>query len=89
MFSLAVQRSRLPKDVFKKLQNTLEQRRGAGPLDSPTRWRMAMKEWALENGATHFTHVFQPLTGSTAEKHDSFFDPTDDGTSLAEFSGRS
>ena len=46
-----------------------------------------MKEWALENGATHFTHVFQPLTGLTAEKHDSFFNPTDDGTSLAEFSG--
>ena len=46
-----------------------------------------MKEWALENGATHFTHVFQPLTGLTAEKHDSFFDPTGDGTALAEFSG--
>ena len=47
-----------------------------------------MKEWALERGATHYTHMFQPLTGSTAEKHDSFFGPDDDGTSLAEFSGK-
>ena len=47
-----------------------------------------MKDWALENGATHFTHMFQPLTGSTAEKHDSFFGPSGDGTAIAEFSGK-
>ena len=47
-----------------------------------------MKEWALENGATHYTHMFQPLTGSTAEKHDSFFGPAGDGTAIAEFSGK-
>ena len=47
-----------------------------------------MKEWALENGATHYTHVFQPLTGLTAEKHDSFFGPAGDGVALAEFSGK-
>ncbi len=86
VFSLAVQRSRLPKDVFKKLQNTLERGEALAPSTADS-VAMAMKEWALENGATHFTHVFQPLTGLTAEKHDSFFNPTDDGTSLAEFSG--
>ena len=48
----------------------------------------AMKEWALENGATHYTHWFQPLTGSTAEKHDSFYGPAGDGTAIAEFSGK-
>ena len=47
-----------------------------------------MKDWALENGATHYTHWFQPLTGSTAEKHDSFYGPTGEGTALAEFSGK-
>src|SRR6185312_13212877 len=49
---------------------------------------LAMKEWALEKGATHYTHVFQPLTGLTAEKHDSFYAPTGEGTALAEFSGK-
>src|SRR3712207_9260987 len=48
----------------------------------------AMKDWAMEKGATHYTHWFQPLTGSTAEKHDSFYMPTDDGTAIAEFSGK-
>ena len=48
----------------------------------------AMKDWALERGATHYTHWFQPLTGSTAEKHDSFYAPTGEGTALAEFSGK-
>ena len=47
-----------------------------------------MKEWALENGATHYTHMFQPLTGSTAEKHDSFFEPAGEGKALAGFSGK-
>ena len=55
---------------------------------SPTRSPQAMKEWALEKGATHYTHWFQPLTGSTAEKHDSFYGPTGDGTAIAEFSGK-
>jgi glutamine synthetase len=87
VFSAAVQRTRLPKDTYKRLQRTLEQ---GEPLD-PTladAVALAMKEWALENGATHFTHVFQPLTGLTAEKHDSFFAPAGDGVALAEFSGK-
>ena len=87
VFSVAVQRERLPGDAFEKLQATLE---GGGTLDAELADTVAeaMKEWALENGATHYTHMFQPLTGSTAEKHDSFFEPTDEGESLAGFSGK-
>ena len=78
VFSVAVQRERLPADVFEKLQATLD---GGEALDPTLADAVAeaMKEWALENGATHFTHMFQPLTGSTAEKHDSFFEPTGEG----------
>jgi glutamine synthetase len=87
VFSSAVQRTRLPKDVFKKLSKTLA--RGEA-LDTTLAdsVALAMKEWALEKGATHYTHVFQPLTGLTAEKHDSFYGPTGEGTALAEFSGK-
>ena len=87
VFSPTVQRQRLPRDVFRKLQQTL----GRGdPLDTSLAdaVALAMKEWALENGATHYTHWFQPLTGSTAEKHDSFYGPTGEGTALAQFSGK-
>jgi glutamine synthetase len=87
VFSPAVQRQRLPRDVFRRLQQTLA--RGeildTSLADSVAQ---AMKDWALERGATHYTHWFQPLTGSTAEKHDSFFAPTGEGTALAEFSGK-
>ncbi|MBA2792427.1 MAG: glutamine synthetase III, partial [Thermoleophilaceae bacterium] len=87
VFSLAVQRQRLPKDVFKQLDTALKEGEAIDPsvADSIAN---AMKDWALERGATHFTHWFQPLTGSTAEKHDSFFGPKSDGTSMAEFSGK-
>jgi len=87
VFSAAVQRERLPADVFEKLQSTLA---GGEALDPGLADAIAeaMKEWALENGATHFTHMFQPLTGSTAEKHDSFFEPGEEGTALAGFSGK-
>ncbi len=87
VFSPAVQRQRLPKDVFRRLQQTLA--RGE-ILDTSLADAVAqaMKEWALERGATHYTHWFQPLTGSTAEKHDSFWAPTGEGTALAEFSGK-
>jgi glutamine synthetase len=87
VFSVAVQRERLPGDVFEKLQSTLE---GGEILDPALADAVAeaMKEWALENGATHFTHMFQPLTGSTAEKHDSFFEPGAEGRALAGFSGK-
>ena len=87
VFSVAVQRERLPADVFEKLQATLADGEALDPslADAVAE---AMKEWALENGATHFTHMFQPLTGSTAEKHDSFFDPSGEGQVLAGFSGK-
>jgi glutamine synthetase len=87
VFGPAVQRQRLPREVFRRLQQTLS--RGEA-LDTSTAdaVALAMKEWALERGATHYTHWFQPLTGMTAEKHDSFYGPTGEGTALAEFSGK-
>src|SRR5918992_1043258 len=87
VFSSAEQRSRLPKDVYQRLQQTLE---NGEPLDGSLADAVAaaMKDWALEKGATHYTHWFQPLTGLTAEKHDSFYAPTSEGTAIAEFSGK-
>ena len=87
VFSLEVQKERLPEDVFTRLQGTLEK---GEALDTELADAVAkaMMDWALENGATHFTHVFQPLTGSTAEKHDSFFNPSSDGSNaIARFKG--
>ena len=86
VFTITVQRQRLPKDIFKRLQSTLENGEALEPAIADA-VALAMKEWALENGATHYTHWFQPLTGSTAEKHDSFFGPTPEGTAIADFSG--
>ncbi len=87
VFSTAVQRQRIPKAAYKRLQEALEK---GQPLDPALADAVAsaMKEWAMERGATHFTHWFQPLTVSTAEKHDSFYNPTGDGNALAEFSGK-
>jgi glutamine synthetase len=87
VFSLEEQRQRLPKHVFRELQATLA---SGGALDTglADSVAQAMKEWALERGATHYTHWFQPLTGMTAEKHDSFFNPDGDGSAIAEFSGK-
>ena len=86
VFSIKTQKERLPADVFDRLQGTLE-RGEALDVDLADAVADAMKDWALENGATHYTHVFQPLTGLTAEKHDSFFRPTDEGGSIAKFKG--
>jgi glutamine synthetase len=87
VFSVEEQRQRLPKHVFRELQVTLA---SGGALDTSLADSVAqaMKEWALERGATHYTHWFQPLTGMTAEKHDSFFNPSGDGSAIAEFSGK-
>src|SRR3954465_4126959 len=87
VFSTAIPRQRRPKAIYRQLQETLE----AGELLEPAladAVATAMKEWAMERGATHFTHWFQPLTGSTAEKHDSFYAPTGEGTAIADFSGK-
>src|SRR5690349_6449170 len=87
VFTPAVQQQRLPTDVFNRLQDTLA-RGEALDMTLADAVAIAMKDWALERGATHYTHWFQPLTGSTAEKHDSFYSPTSEGTALAEFSGK-
>ena len=81
------QRKRLPKQVYRQLQATID-RGEALEADLADAVALAMKDWALEKGATHFTHWFQPLTGSTAEKHDSFYAPVGDGTALAQFTGK-
>ncbi|MBA2513040.1 MAG: glutamine synthetase III, partial [Solirubrobacterales bacterium] len=87
VFSADVQRQRLPKAAYRGLQATLESGGGLDP-DLADSVAVAMREWAMERGATHFTHWFQPLTGSTAEKHDSFYNPTSEGATIAEFSGK-
>jgi glutamine synthetase len=88
VFSIVVQRERLPDGVFEQLQGSLEAGE-AIELEVADAVAAAMKDWALEKGATHYTHVFQPLTGSTAEKHDSFFEPAGgEGKALAGFSGK-
>src|SRR5262245_53599451 len=87
VFSEEVQKARLPKPVFKALQKTIKQ--GAQLTDPAVADAVAsaMKDWAIEHGATHFTHLFQPMTGLTAEKHDSFLAPTGTGGAAAETSG--
>jgi glutamine synthetase len=88
VFNKVVMQKRLPKSVYKSVMATIE--RGA-PLDPMVADAVAsaMKDWALEKGATHYAHVFYPLTGLTAEKHDSFLEPVSDGSALAEFGGKS
>jgi glutamine synthetase len=87
VFSVAVQRQRLPKGQFRQLEATIAKGEPLEPTLADA-VASAMREWAMERGATHYTHWFQPLTGSTAEKHDSFFQPTGDGNAIAEFSGK-
>ena len=87
VFNEAVMKERLPKDVYKALKSTIRQGKAleaqlAGVVAN------AMKDWAIEKGATHFTHWFQPMTGITAEKHDAFISPSPDGTVIMEFSGK-
>lgn len=87
VFSLTVMQKRLPKGVYKSIVSTIEK---STPLDPAVADAVAsaMKDWAMEKGATHYAHVFYPLTGLTAEKHDSFLDPVGDGTAFASFSGK-
>jgi len=87
VFGDKIMRDKLPKDVYKALRKTIEKGTHL-ELDVANAVALAMKEWAVENGATHYTHWFQPLTGFTAEKHDSFISPTGDGEVIMEFSGK-
>ena len=87
VFNEAVMKERLPKDVYRALKQTIRQ---GTALDAQIAGIIAnaMKDWAIEKGATHYTHWFQPMTGITAEKHDSFISPCADGTVIMEFSGK-
>ncbi|MEQ1912345.1 MAG: glutamine synthetase III, partial [Vicinamibacterales bacterium] len=87
VFNDAEQKKRLSKQVYTALRRTVSH---GEPLDAAAADAIAgaAKDWAVEHGATHYTHWFQPLTGITAEKHDSFLNPTPDGKAVAEFSGK-
>ena len=87
VFNDKVMRNKLPKDMYKALRKTIENGTHL-ELDVANSVAVAMKEWAVENGATHYTHWFQPMTGFTAEKHDSFITPVGDGEVIMDFSGK-
>ncbi len=87
VFNDSVMQQRLPKETYKALQRTIKDGRSLDP-NAATVVANAMKDWAIEKGATHFTHWFQPLSGLSAEKHDSFISPTKDGKVIMEFSGK-
>ena len=87
VFNDKVMRDKLPKDIYKALRKTIENNTHL-ELDVANSVAVAMKEWAVENGATHFTHWFQPMTGFTAEKHDSFITPVGNGEVIMDFSGK-
>ena len=87
VFNDSVMKERLPNDVYAILKSTMKEGKTIDSSIADT-VAAAMKDWAIEKGATHFTHWFQPLTGITAEKHDSFISPTDDGHIIMEFSGK-
>lgn len=87
VFNEQVMRERLPKDIFKALQNTIKTGKSISSEVADV-VANAMKDWAIEKGATHYTHWFQPMTGVTAEKHDSFIQPAEGGTVIMNFSGK-
>lgn len=87
VFNLSVMKERLPKKTFQSLEHTIREGAALDPGVAEV-VANAMKDWAIEKGATHFTHWFQPMTGSTAEKHDAFISPTPDGKVIMEFSGK-
>ncbi|MBR4515740.1 MAG: glutamine synthetase III [Lachnospiraceae bacterium] len=87
VFNNKIMREKLPKDIYKALKKTIENNTHL-ELDVANSVAVAMKEWAVENGATHYTHWFQPMTGYTAEKHDSFLTPVGDGQVIMDFSGK-
>lgn len=86
VFNDTVMRERLTKETYQQLRKTIKENQRLNPTVADA-VAAAMKDWALEKGATHFTHWFQPMTGITAEKHDSFISPLDDSRVIPEFSG--
>ena len=87
VFNDAIMRDKLPKDIYKSLKKTIEDGKDLD-ITVANVVAIAMKDWAIEKGATHYTHGFQPMTGITAEKHDSFISPQNDGRIIMEFSGK-
>ena len=87
VFGDSVMQDRLPKDIYKQVQLTIKNGKKLD-INVANVVANAMKDWAVEKGATHFTHWFQPMTGITAEKHDSFISPVDCGKVIMEFSGK-
>ena len=87
VFNDSVMRERLPKPIYKKLKKIMAEGQDLD-MEVANAVAHAMKEWALERGATHYTHWFQPMTGITAEKHDSFIQPAGEGGVMLEFSGK-
>ena len=87
VFNDEVMRARLPKQIYKALTKTKKMGVSLDPAYADV-VANAIKDWAIERGATHYTHWFQPMTGSTAEKHDSFISPTDNGMIIMDFSGK-
>ena len=87
VFNDSVMQDRLPKKVYKELKKTIEEGKELS-MEVADVVAHEMKEWAIEKGATHYTHWFQPLTGITSEKHDGFVSPVGDGTAIMEFSGK-
>ena len=87
VFSDSTMQKRLPEDIYAAMKRTIVDGRSLD-ITIANVVADAMKDWAIENGATHYTHWFQPMTGITAEKHDSFISPTKDGKVIMEFSGK-
>ncbi len=87
VFNDAVMRQRLPKETYRALHRTIAEGKSLN-LEVASVVANTMKDWAIEKGATHYTHWFQPMTGITAEKHDSFLSPIDGGGAIMEFSGK-
>ena len=87
VFSDTVMKERLPEDTYRNLKRTIDSGEPMSP-ETADIVANAMKDWAIEKGATHFTHWFQPMTEVTAEKHDSFITPAEDGRIIMEFSGK-
>ena len=87
VFNDSVMCERLPKRVYKELKRTIEKGEALNPEIADV-VAEAIKSWAIERGATHYTHWFQPMTGITAEKHDAFISPTEDGKAIMEFAGK-
>lgn len=88
VFNEEVMKTRLPKNVYKALKRTMQNNEPLADMETADVVANTIKEWAIERGATHYTHWFQPMTGSTAEKHDSFINPAPNGMAIMEFSGK-